>query len=115
MSGHSSRTRRGIDVGRVFQALADPTRRAIVERLGSSPLSVSQLAAPLHVTLTAVAQHVQILVECGLVETRKTGRVRTCRMVPRGLDTLEVWIRDRRKEWEQRLDRLGELLADDDN
>ena len=98
--------------GRVFHALGDSTRRAIVERLSAGPVSVSRLAAPLGITLTAVAQHLQVLEECGLARTEKTGRVRTCRLETAGLAVLEQWIRDRRSMWERRLDRLGELLAE---
>ena len=115
MNQHPSASRqRSADIGRVFHALGDPTRRAIVERLGSRSQSVSQLATPLQITLTAVAQHLQILQACGLVETEKTGRVRSCRLASSGLDALDRWVRDRRQEWEQRLDRLGEILAEDE-
>ena len=100
-----------VDVERVFHALGDPTRRAIVERLSEGPASVSGLAAPLGITLTAVAQHLQVLEESGLARTEKLGRVRTCRIETAGLDALEQWIRDRRSLWERRLDRLGDLLA----
>ena len=103
-----------MDAGRVFHALGDPTRRAIVEALTGGPQSVSRLAEPLGVTLTAVAQHLQILEEAGLVRTEKLGRVRTCRLETAGLAVLEQWIRDRRSPWEQRLDRLGELLSEED-
>lgn len=102
------------DVHRVFHALGDPTRRAIVEKLSERPLSVTALAAPLDITLTAVAQHLQVLEECGLVRTEKVGRVRTCSLDPAGFSVLEQWIRDRRSMWERRLDRLGEFLAEDD-
>ena len=101
-------------IGRVFHALCDPTRRAIVERLSEGPLSVSRLAAPLGITLTAVAQHLQVLEEAGLAHTEKIGRVRTCRLETAGFSALEQWIKDRRSIWERRLDRLGELLAEDD-
>jgi DNA-binding transcriptional ArsR family regulator len=100
------------DVDRVFHALGDPTRRTIVEKLSEGPLSVSRLAVPLGITLTAVAQHLQVLEESGLVHTEKTGRVRTCRLETAGFLVLEKWIRDRRSLWERRLDRLGDLLAD---
>ena len=99
-----------VKVGRLFHALGDPTRRAIVEKLSEGPLSVSSLAAPLEITLTAVAQHLEVLEECGLVHTEKIGRVRTCRLEPGGFSPLEQWIRDRRSLWERRLDRLGDLL-----
>jgi DNA-binding transcriptional ArsR family regulator len=103
-----------IDINRVFHALGDPTRRAIVDRLSHSPQSVSGLAAPLDITLTAVVQHLQVLEESGLVASEKVGRVRTCRLDPAGFSALEEWIRDRRSLWERRLDRLGELLAEED-
>jgi DNA-binding transcriptional ArsR family regulator len=103
-----------IDIGRIFNALGDPTRRAIVERLSEGPLSVSQLAGPLGITLTAVAQHLQILEECRLARTEKVGRVRSCQIDPAGFSVLEKWIRDRRSLWERRLDRLGDLLAESD-
>jgi DNA-binding transcriptional ArsR family regulator len=103
-----------IDVDRVFHALGDPTRRAIVDKLSHGPQSVSGLAAPLDITLTAVVQHLQVLEESGLVATEKVGRVRTCRLDPAGFSALEQWIRDRRSLWERRLDRLGELLAEEE-
>jgi DNA-binding transcriptional ArsR family regulator len=103
-----------IGVDRVLRALADPSRRAIVERLSQGPSSVSSLAGPLEITLTAVAQHLQVLEECGLVRTEKIGRVRTCRLEPTGFSILEKWIRDRRSLWERRLDQLGDFLAEDD-
>jgi DNA-binding transcriptional ArsR family regulator len=101
-----------VDIGRVFHALGDPTRRAIVDRLSEGPLSVSRLAAPLGITLTAVAQHLQVLEESGLVHTEKVGRVRTCRIETAGFSALENWISDHRSLWERRLDRLGDLLAE---
>ena len=105
--------RRNHDIGRLFHALGDPTRRAIMERLSDRPLSASQLALPLKITLTAVIQHLQILEECGLVRTEKIGRMRTCRIDSRGLNALEQWIRDLRAHWEERLDRLGDLLNEE--
>jgi len=104
--------RRKPNIDRVFHALGDPTRRAIVERLSAGPLTVSRLAEPLAITLAAVVQHLQILEESGLVQTEKVGRVRTCRVEPAGLSAAEQWIADRRSLWENRLDRLGDLLAD---
>jgi DNA-binding transcriptional ArsR family regulator len=100
------------DIDRVLHALGDPTRRAIVEKLSEGPLSVSRLAAPLDITLTAVVQHLQVLEQSGLVHTEKVGRVRTCRIATAGFSVLERWIRDRRSTWERRLDRLGDLLAE---
>lgn len=102
------------NVDRVFHALGDPTRRAIVEMLSDRPRSVSQLAEPLDITLTAVAQHLQILQESGLVHTEKLGRVRTCRIEPAGFAILGQWLDERRTLWERRLDRLGDLLAESD-
>jgi DNA-binding transcriptional ArsR family regulator len=99
-------------IDRVFHALGDATRRALLEKLSEGPISVSRLAEPLAVTLAAVVQHLQILEESGLVHTEKLGRVRTCRIEPAGLKVAEQWIIDRRSVWERRLDRLGELLAE---
>jgi DNA-binding transcriptional ArsR family regulator len=99
-------------VDQVFHALADVTRRAILERLSRGPISVSQLAEPLDMTLAAVVQHLQVLEESGLVRTEKAGRVRTCQLEPAGLSVAEKWIADRRSVWERRLDRLGKLLDD---
>ncbi len=103
-----------VNIDRVFHALGDPTRRAILDRLSEGPLSVSQLATPLDISLTAVVQHLQVLEESGLVRTEKVGRVRTCRIDSAGFSVLEQWIRDHRSTWERRLDRLGELLAEPD-
>lgn len=102
------------EIDRVFHALGDPTRRTMVEMLSQRPLSVSQLAAPLGITLTAVVQHLQILEDSGLVHTEKLGRVRTGRIERTGLAVLERWIQDRRSIWDRRLDRLGDLLSDPD-
>jgi DNA-binding transcriptional ArsR family regulator len=99
-------------IDRVFHALGDPTRRAIVEKLSEGPISVSHLAKPLDITLAAVVQHLQILEKSGLVHSEKVGRVRTCRIEPKGLSVAEKWIEARRSLWEKRLDRLGELLAE---
>jgi len=103
-----------INIDSLFHALGDPTRRAILDRLGLGPLSVSALAAPLDITLTAVAQHLQILEESGLVHTEKLGRVRTCRIATTGFSALEQWIRDHRSLWQRRLDQLSDLLAEPD-
>nr|WP_267685504.1 metalloregulator ArsR/SmtB family transcription factor [Nannocystis sp. SCPEA4] len=98
-------------VDRVFHALADPSRRAMVERLSRGPASVKELAAPLSMSLAAVVQHVQVLEQSGVIRTEKVGRVRSCRLDPAGLNVAERWIADRRALWERRLDRLGDLLA----
>jgi DNA-binding transcriptional ArsR family regulator len=94
----------------VFHALADPTRRIMVERLSRGPASVSELAAPLDMSLPAVVQHLQVLEQSGLVTSEKVGRVRTCRIQPAALSAAEQWINKRRTTWERRLDRLGEFL-----
>jgi DNA-binding transcriptional ArsR family regulator len=96
----------------VFQALADPTRRAMVERLVRGPASVSELSRPLAMSLPAVMQHLQVLQACGLVRSEKTGRVRTCHIEPGALRAAEAWITAQRTAWEGRLDRLGEYLAE---
>jgi DNA-binding transcriptional ArsR family regulator len=96
----------------MFHALADPTRRGIVERLSRGPASVSELAQPLDMTLSAVVQHLQVLEASGLVRSQKVGRVRTCRIEPQALHRAELWIAARRTTWEGRLDRLGDYLAE---
>lgn len=101
-------------IDRIFRALGDPTRRSIVERVSQAPASLSRLAEPFGITLAAVVQHVQVLEESGLLRTEKVGRVRTCSVDPAGLDAIERWVRDRRSTWDRRLDRLGEILAEDD-
>jgi DNA-binding transcriptional ArsR family regulator len=95
----------------VFQALADPTRRSMVERLVRGPASVTELARPQAMSLPAAMQHLQVLQACGLVRSEKTGRVRTCRIEPDALRAAETWIAAQRTSWESRLDRLGEYLA----
>lgn len=94
----------------MFQALADHGRRTMVERLSRGPASVSELAKPLDMSLPAVMQHLHVLEESGLVKSEKVGRVRTCRIDPKALTTVEQWIGARRAAWERRLDRLGEYL-----
>lgn len=107
-------TKNRVDIDRVFHALGDRTRRAMLDRLVQGPVSVSQLAGPLGITLTAVGQHLEILEECGLAVTEKVGRVRTCRIASAGLDALEKWVQEHRTEWERRMDRLEELLEDEE-
>ena len=102
-------------VDRVFHALGDPTRRAIVEKLSAGAISVSSLAKPLDITLAAVVQHLQVLERSGLVRTTKIGRVRTCRIEPKGLSIAERWIEERRSLWERRLDRLGAILTEEES
>jgi DNA-binding transcriptional ArsR family regulator len=86
----------------VFRALSDPSRRAIVERVSEGPVSVSDLAGPLKISVPAVLQHLQLLEECGLVQSKKVGRTRSCQMVPEGLSVIEEWMAARRSIWEKR-------------
>ena len=99
-----------IDLDRTFQALADKSRRSMVERLTLGPASVSELAEPLAMSLAAVLQHVQVLESSGLVKTEKVGRTSTCRIERAAMTAAEQWITDRRRGWETRLDRLGDIL-----
>ena len=95
----------------MFQALADPGRRSMIERLSRGPATVSELAKPMAMSLPAVVQHLQVLEASGLVKTEKVGRVRTCQIEAKALRQAEYWIAERRTFWEQRLDRLGDHLA----
>jgi DNA-binding transcriptional ArsR family regulator len=95
---------------RTFAALADPTRRAMVERLVSGPATVSELAKPLPMSLPAAMLHLKVLEQCGLVTSEKTGRVRTCRIDPLVLSQAEKWVAERRQMWERNLDRLEAYL-----
>jgi DNA-binding transcriptional ArsR family regulator len=97
----------------LFQALVDPSRRRMVERLIRGPASVTELSQPLAMSLPAVMQHLGVLEACGLVRSEKVGRVRTCRIEPAGLRLAEQWLAAQRTAWEGRLDRLGDVLADD--
>lgn len=97
----------------VLIALAEPSRRQIVERLSRGPVPLSALAEPLQLTVAAIVQHVQHLERAGLVRSAKHGRVRTCQLEPNGFKPLERWIADRRALWDRRLDRLGALLDAD--
>src|SRR5438105_15264580 len=106
------------DLDRLFHALADPARRAIIERLTRGPAPVTELAWPLPRSLPSAMQHLGVLEAAGLVHSEKVGRVRTCAIEPKALSQAEQWINARRIEWEHRLDRLGEYLktlADDGN
>jgi DNA-binding transcriptional ArsR family regulator len=95
----------------VFQALADPSRRTMVERLGRGPASVSELAQPLDMSLPAVIQHLRVLETSGLVRSEKMGRVRMCRIEPKAFAAAEGWFAKRRATWERRFDRLDAFLA----
>jgi DNA-binding transcriptional ArsR family regulator len=95
----------------MFQALADPTRRQIVDRLSKGPASVTELAQPFAMSLPAVVQHLQVLEQSGLVTTKKVGRVRTCTIDTEAMSHAEKWLNDRRLAWNRRLDRLDALFA----
>jgi DNA-binding transcriptional ArsR family regulator len=97
---------------RVFHALADPNRRTMVDRLSQGPATVSELARLLDRSMPATVQHLQVLESCGIVQTEKVGRVRTCHIESSVLRTAEHWISERRTEWERRFDRLGVYLAE---
>ena len=101
------------ELDKTFAALADPARRAMVERLVSGPASVSELAKPLPMSLPAVMLHLKVLEESGLVTSRKEGRVRTCRIEPQMLSQAEKWVSERRQMWERNLDRLGQFLDEE--
>jgi DNA-binding transcriptional ArsR family regulator len=95
-----------------FHALADSSRRSIVVRLSEGPASVSELAEPLEMSLSAVVQHIEVLQRSGIVRSEKVGRVRTCQLEPAPMRAVEGWIARHRQAWEVRFDRLGDVLAD---
>jgi DNA-binding transcriptional ArsR family regulator len=97
---------------RTFRALADPTRRAVIQALGRGPASVSDLAKPFGMALPSFLQHLKMLEDSGLVETRKEGRVRTCTLKPEALATAESWLEAQRSLWTRRLDQLDSLVLD---
>ena len=105
-------TQRPTRLDRVFHALADPTRRAVLHRLGRGPAPVSELARPFRMALPSFAQHLDALEHCGLVRSRKSGRVRTYRLAPRPLVAAEHWIAEQRALWERRLDQLDQVLSE---
>jgi len=96
----------------VFHALADPTRRAVLERLSGGPASTSELAQPFKMALPSFLQHLDVLENCGLVRSRKTGRVRTYQLAPKKLEVAEHWMARQRKMWERRLDQLDSYLEE---
>lgn len=99
-------------LSRVFQALTDPTRRAVLERLSSGPAAVSELARPFKMSLPSFSQHLDVLEDCGLVRSRKTGRVRTYQLTPQQLEAAEHWMAKQRALWERRLDQLDSYLEE---
>lgn len=96
---------------RTFSALADPTRRGILDRLGRGPATITDLAKPLGISLPGLMKHVRILEEAELVATRKNGRIRECTLGPARLDEVNDWVDAYRRRWERRLDRLETYLA----
>jgi len=112
--GIVSREQQSAALDGLFQALGDPARRGMVDRLCRGPASVSELAQPLAMTLSAVVQHLQVLEASGLVSTRKDGRVRTCQLETAAFERVERWLAGRRSQWEARFDRLAEYLAEQD-
>jgi len=96
----------------MYGALADGSRRSMVDRLSRGPATVKELAAPLTMSLPSVLQHLRVLEESGLVRSEKVGRVRTCRLQPAALQAAEQWIADRRAGWVSRLDRLEDFLGE---
>lgn len=109
----TSRAARRAQANRIFDALGDGTRRAMIDLLADGPLSVSALAQPLGVSLTAVSQHLQVLEACGLLKTEKRGRVRLCEMDPNGLEVMDEWISAHRQLWTRRFHLLDEILNED--
>lgn len=101
-----------IALDRVFLALSDPTRRAVLERLGRGTASVSELAAPFDMALPSFVQHLKVLEECGLVRSQKSGRVRTYEVTPQPLQAAESWMARQRSIWERRLDQLDQYLEE---
>lgn len=95
----------------IFQALADPTRRAVLGRLSRGPASVSELAKPFDMALPSFMQHLRVLETSGCIRTHKEGRVRVCVLEEHALAAVESWLAQRRAEWEGRTDRLEEFVA----
>jgi DNA-binding transcriptional ArsR family regulator len=101
-----------VDLSRVFHALADPTRRAVLERLSRGPAAMTELARPFPMALPSFSQHLGVLEACGLVRSRKTGRVRTYQLAPQPLEAAQDWMTAQRVTWERRLDQLDDYLKD---
>ena len=100
-----------IELDRVFNALADPTRRAVLERLCAGPAPVSELAQPFEMALPSFTQHLNVLENCGLVNSEKAGRVRTYQITPKTLQAAEHWMVDQRAMWQKRLNQLDSYLG----
>lgn len=104
---------RAADLNALFSALADPTRRAVITRLGRGPASVSELAAPLSISLPSVTKHVRSLEACGLISTRKSGRIRMCSLNRSRMTLLDAWLDEQRRVWESATDRLEAFVTTD--
>ena len=100
-----------IELDGVFSALADPTRRAVLGRLGAGPASIGELAEPFDMALPSFMKHIRYLENTGWITTRKSGRVRTCTLEKKSFDVLESWLSDQRRIWEDRTDRLEHFVT----
>jgi DNA-binding transcriptional ArsR family regulator len=105
-------TKRSAQLDSLFHALADPTRRAVIERLGNGPAATSDLARPFDMALPSFTQHLGILEECGVVRSHKQGRVRTYHLTGKPLETAAHWLAEQREQWTRRLDQLDAYLDD---
>lgn len=94
----------------IFRALGDPTRRAVLQRLVAGPTPVKELAQPFGMALPSFLKHIAVLEDCGLISSRKVGRVRTCRISPQRLGEAESWLRQQREIWQSRTDRLAAFV-----
>ncbi len=99
----------------IFQALADPTRRAILRRLGTGAAGVGELAQPFDMALPSFMKHIAALEQSGLIRTSKSGRVRTCTIEKATFDAVEDWLNDQRKLWSERTDRLEAFVTKDNS
>ena len=108
-------TKQSLALDRMFAALSDPTRRSMVERLARGPATVSELAKPFAMALPTVVQHLKVLENSGLVRSAKKGRVRTCRIELKLIDSAQSWLDEQRRQWEARFDRLDALLEEPEN
>lgn len=104
-----------LNIDAVFHALADPTRRAVIEQLSKKPAAIKELAAPYHMALPSFLQHIKILEQGGLIETQKIGRTRQCSLRPEALQAVDQWIRDRSAMWTHRMDALDQYLQSQSN
>lgn len=102
--------KQAVSLDRIFHALADPTRRAVVERLGRGPVRMTELAEPFQMSLPSFSQHLDVLVKAGLVRSVKTGRIRTLSLEAPTLDAIQDWLGEQRQLWERRLDQLDAFL-----